>query len=323
MKYDKIVGNETLLESTLNNGMVKEREDMIAVMKKVDLKRYPDPKEQEDADVRIKRQVKKAVAPSVGLRDCLKSVAEKFPWSSTKVKFMTTLSFFIQCILGTAFYVLDVYTDIKFSAEMVGNSKKNFGAEMTKCMYIFEGVLDQAIEDCKMQFNKQACMSSIAELKFTSDECFQNEQRFTDNTDWRIAGGVCAAHCIIPFLVSFILWEVIQRGVECCKRTWTKLPIAFVTKWHKYRLEKKLYKNYGWADRNKSPETEEEFEKKKKEYKDEIQTHENVVVLSLVVESSLEASFQVSHITKTPHLYVSKNNLSLSFSSKLSTSCPP
>ena len=36
------------------------------------------------------------------------------------------------------------------------------------------------------------------------------------------------------------------------------------------------------------------YEEEKKKCKDEIEAHENVVVLSLVVESSLEASFQVS-----------------------------
>ena len=184
LKYDKTNQNETLLESTLNIGMVKEREDMIRVMKIVDLQSYPN--QQEDADKRIKRQVKKAVPSSVGLRDCIKSVSENFPWTSSKLKFMTSLSFFIQVILGTTFYGFDVYTDIKFSIEMLENSKKSFGAEMTKCLYKFDGKFDQTIEDCKMQFNKQACMESLAEVKRTSDECVNNEQRFSDTTDCRI-----------------------------------------------------------------------------------------------------------------------------------------
>merc|ERR1711894_461600 len=107
----------------------------------VDKNKYPDGK---DATYRIKRQVKKAVPSSVGLRDCLKSVSEKFPWSSSKMKFMTSLSCFIQVILGTTFYGLDVYTDIKFSGEMMGNSQKNFAADMHKCLYRFEGKFDQA-----------------------------------------------------------------------------------------------------------------------------------------------------------------------------------
>merc|ERR1711946_73868 len=122
--------------------MVKEREDMIEVMKKVDLAGYP--RNQKEAGNRIKRQVKRAVPSSVGLRDCLKSVSDKFPWSSSKMKFMTSLSCFIQVILGTTFYGLDVYTDIKFSVEMLGNAQKNFADDMNKCLYRFEGKFDQA-----------------------------------------------------------------------------------------------------------------------------------------------------------------------------------
>lgn len=209
---------------------------------------------------------------------------------------MTSLSFFIQVILGTTFYGLDVYTDIKFSVDMIENSWKNFGAEMTKCLNKFDGKFDLAIEVCKLHFNKQACMAALAEVRRTSAECFENEQRFTDNIDWRIAGAVCAAHCIIPILASLILWEVIQRGVECCNRSWTKLPIPFVTKFHKFMLEKKLFKNYAWTKRNESKETEKKYEDEKKKCKEDIEAYENVVVLSLVVEASLEASFQVSNV---------------------------
>ena len=210
---------------------------------------------------------------------------------------MTGLSFFIQVVLGTAFYVLDVYSDIKFSLEMYGNAGRNFAAEMTKCHSKFDQLIDLTIEDCKMHFNKLSCMAVLAEAKKTSDECFVNEQRFTDNTDWRIAGAVCAAHCILPFLASFILWELIQVGQEYDWGSWTRLPIAFLTKWRKFMLEKKLYKTHARADRNKNEETQEKYEVDKKKCLDKIEDHENIVVLSLVVESSIEASFQVSPLT--------------------------
>ena len=289
--YDKTEKKETLLEATLNHGMVKEREDMLEVMKIVDLARYPD--DQEEAGNRITRQVKKAVPSSVGLRDCIKSVSDKFPWSSGKLKFMTSVSFFIQVIMGTTFYGLDLYTDIDFSRQMYGNSMKNFAAELTQCQFKFEHYFEQAIQDCKIQFNKQACTEVLAVVKKTSEECFENEQRFTDNTDWRIAGAVCTAHCLLPFLVSFILWELIQVGLPCGWKSWYKMPVAFSTKWRKYTLEKKLYETYARADRNKNETTMKEYEMEKKKCLDKLEEHENIVVLSLVVESSIEASFQV------------------------------
>ena len=63
-----------------------------------------------------------------------------------------------------------------------------------------------------------------------------------------------------------------------------------------FRLEKKLFKNYAWAKRNKNEKTEKKYEEEKKKCKDDIEAHDNVVLLSLVVESSLKASFQVSQI---------------------------
>ena len=210
---------------------------------------------------------------------------------------MTFKSFFIQVIIGTTFYSLDVYTDIKFSLEMYGNSQRNFGAELSKCHFKFDQKFDMAIEDCKMHFNKLACMSALAEAKKTSDECFDNEQRFTNNNDWRIAGAVCAAHCLLPFLVSFILGALIQVGEACSKKSWTKMPIEFTAKWQKFKLEKKLYENYARADRNKNTESHKKYEVEKKKCLDKIEDHENIVVLSLVVESSIEASFQVEQCT--------------------------
>ena len=102
-----------------------------------------------------------------------------------------------------------------------------------------------------------------------------------------------ATHCILPFLASFILWELIMVGQECGWRSWLKMPIAFIAKARKFTLEKDLYDVYAKAGRNENETTYKEYEKKKKECLDKIDDHENIVVLSLVVESSTEASFQV------------------------------
>ena len=230
-KYDKANKKETMLEFTLNNGMIKEREDMIEVMKIVELAKHPD--NQKEAEDRIKRQIKKVVPSSPGRRDCLKSVADKFPWSSSKFWFMTCFNLFIQVILGTTFYGLDVYTDINFSLEMFGKS-------------------------------------------------------------WRIAGAVCIAHCVLPFLASSILWGMIMVNQDRSWKSWTKMPITFTAKCRKFLLKKKLYEVYAREDRNKDTETQKKYEVDKKKCLDKIEDHENIVVLSLVVESSIEASFQVT-----------------------------
>ena len=108
-------GKETLLQSIVDKGMVKVREEVLGVMKKVDLERYPNDKE--DADYRLKKQVQKACSSSIGLRDCIQSIDEKYPWGKLKHKFKVFLSFF-TFFMATMFYGLDIYTDIKFSLDM-------------------------------------------------------------------------------------------------------------------------------------------------------------------------------------------------------------
>ena len=111
---------------------------------------------------------------------------------------------------------------------------------------------------------------------------------------WRIAGAICVAHCVLPFLASFILWELILVDQDCGWKSWTKMPVTFAAKWRKFILEKKLYEVYAREDRNTNAETKKKYETDKKKCLDKIEEHDNIVVLSLVVESSTEASFQVT-----------------------------
>ena len=61
-------------------------------------------------------------------------------------------------------------------------------------------------------------------------------------------------------------------------------------------MDRELYNNYAWEDRNKSEETQKQYEDKKKECMEKLEANENMVVLSLVVESSIESSFQVRDV---------------------------
>ena len=61
-------------------------------------------------------------------------------------------------------------------------------------------------------------------------------------------------------------------------------------------MDRELYNNYAWEDRNKSEETQKQYEEKKKECMEKLEDNENMVVLSLVVESSIESSFQVGDV---------------------------
>ena len=289
LKYDKAQGKETLLQSIVNKGLVKEREEVIYVLKKVDLERYPN--EQEDADYRLKKQVKKACPPSVGLRDCIQSIDEKFPWSHLKHKFMSFLSFFIF-ILGTIFYGLDIYTDIRFSQDMFNNSKRNFTQEISVCRADFEREFSSTINVCRDHFTMTTCLNSLAVVKKIAVDCFENGKRFSDPKDWWIAGTVSVSHCALPILIGITIWGVFQIGQDCNLKSLMNIPLPFVTRWFKFRLEGELYRNYAWSDRNKSQESQSEYESKVSECMENLDVQDQIVNLSLIIESSVEASFQ-------------------------------
>ena len=291
LKYDKEEGTDTLLQSVVNNkGMVKDREEILEVMKKVDLGKHPNPNEQEDAGYRLKKQVQKACSSSVGLRDCIQSIDEKYPWGNLKRKFMVFLSF-VTFFMGTMFYGLDIYTDIRFSLDMFNYAKKNFTEELSLCQTDFEKELSITVDECRTNFNRTNCLNSLAVVKRLADDCFDNEERFTDPNDWWIAGTISSVHCALPILIGFILWGVIQIG-QGCGFSFQNLPLPFVTRWFKFRLDGELYGHYAWPDRNKSPKCQSEYEGKLKQCTENLNSNDQIVNLSLIIESSVEASFQ-------------------------------
>ena len=72
---------ETLLESCLNLGLKAEAEDILDVMQKYE---HHENEDTNEAQGRIKEEVKSAVPSSTGLRDFLKSVGERYPWGRGK-----------------------------------------------------------------------------------------------------------------------------------------------------------------------------------------------------------------------------------------------
>ena len=235
------VDNETLMESILELNLLKEREDTIDVMKKVDAERYTD---RGNAAARIKRQVKKAVPSSIGLRECLRSIDQKFPWGRSKVKTMVTLSFITQVCMGLSFYSADVYTDVIFAMNMYAQSNRNFRAEFVQCHNKFNEEFDQTIETCKMSFDKQECMKSISVIQKRADDCFEDERRFENPNDWRIAEVVCAIHIGLPMLTGLVVWAILLVQENCFRGilySLSKLPLPFVTKIFRFWYDKEMF----------------------------------------------------------------------------------
>ena len=145
---------------------------------------------------------------------------------------------------------------------MFNYAKRNFTEDLSLCQDDFENKFTFTIEVCRDNFNKTECVNSLAVVKKMADDCFDNEERFTDPNDWWIAGTVSSVHCALPILIGFILWGVLQIGQGCGLKSIQNLPLPFVTRWFKFRLDGELYEHYAWPDRNKSPENQTKYEKK-------------------------------------------------------------
>ena len=117
----------------------------------------------------MKNEIKKIVPSSGNLRDCLKSISDKYPWSEGKYKVMLGISFFLQVFRGSFFFGLDVVTDIQFTLDMMTQAKRNFLGDFAKCQHTFENHFDIAIDVCKMQFDKNMCREAIDQVFTTKN----------------------------------------------------------------------------------------------------------------------------------------------------------
>ena len=137
--------------------MLKEREEVLDAMLKVDKERHKKKKDDPEAEYRMKKQVKDAVPSSKGLRDCLQSIEDRFPWSPIKYWFTISMSFLIQVIIGPGFYGLDVYTDIRFTKDMFSQAQRNFTQDFDACTPDFENDIHEVVNYCLTNRTEEVC----------------------------------------------------------------------------------------------------------------------------------------------------------------------
>ena len=290
MNYASYENNnsETLLESCLNLGLKAEAEDILDVMIQNEHHENGDTKE---AQGRIKEEVKSAVPSSIGLRDFLKSVGERYPWSHGKQYAMNTISC-LTLIIAIGFYFFDIATDVLFSKDMFSKSKKNFYVERVKCREDFHDEFNSAIMDCHVQFEPTICMETLTLVKKALQDCYENEERFSQPNEWYVAGMVSAVHVGLSIVIALITGAAINFGRECEVSYITNLPLPIITKFNRFLWDLDLHENFAWSCRNTNSETEKTYQDKKKQIDDEISAYEHIVNLSLIIEASIEASFQ-------------------------------
>ena len=243
-------------------------------------------------EYKIIRKIKSMLPSSVGLRDSIRSVRDRFKWSLGMFWFMLVRSFILEVILGTGLYFLDLYTDLQFTFYLFGQSERNFTAEIEKCTPEFHAEFAMTKKSCEPGVNFEAyeCLELVRSVKLIADECFTSDDRFEKSGDWKVVGIISACHCALPILVSIITWMFSSNWRLCNRRSLLTFPLPFVTKMYQFHYTRKLFKTYtkdrrGEEDRSK-------FELNRGKWMNKIRNHEAVVNLSLLIEASIESSFQ-------------------------------
>ena len=287
----------SLLQFIINKGtaMLKEREELLTLMVKIDRHRYPN--DLKNSEFRVRELLKVGLPPSKGLEECIESLSTRYPWGKDQMWFVRLLSVFKNIIIGWGVYFLDVGTDLNFSMDMFENSKRNFTEELESCLPLLSILMGKADNICKDSVSAPNCSSALKHVEQQRKICFETGKRFDDSYEWKLAGIVSVIHCVVPFLFSFLVFLIFcishkkmkdsnKNYKYRCYNIFTKMPLPFISKFFKTVIEWKLY------SLNTNQDKTEEKEKKKQTLLEELEMQEEITVLSMVIESSLEACFQ-------------------------------
>ena len=95
-------------------------------------------------------------------------------------------------------------------------------------------------------------------------------------------------HVGLSVITALIVWAAVDFGREYEACFIVNLPIPIITKVYKFICDIHLFKN----EHNRKNISEKEYQDEKKRIVDKISAYETVVNLSLIIEASVEASFQ-------------------------------
>ena len=114
-------GKKTLLEYINEQGMIKEREELIQLLIKIDHFRY---KDRSKSKRRIIKILRAGIRSSKGLKDSIESVQANYSWENGKIAFKCFWSVFYNILFGWSLYASDVVSDVYFY-QSLGQSGNN------------------------------------------------------------------------------------------------------------------------------------------------------------------------------------------------------
>ena len=197
------------------------------------------------------------------------------------------------------FFGGDVGTDLKFTVNMADNVIANdSNVKNITCRTTFREQFQNTTNICDDSFEigecKNALLKSLDILQ--SEDCTENSNRFSNRNEWYLIFQIGLVHLMMPFIVAFITWVVIEQG-RWSKTSIFRLPIPIFTVPYKFYYDKQMIEIMATPDRDDNEETRKKYEKAKEAVQKKLDSLETTVNLSKIVESAVESRFQFFYQT--------------------------
>jgi len=288
-------GSEELLEETVedteqnvikflvdNELALKEREELVDLFKTIEDKAS---KPMCKSKHRVKTIYKSKLETSPGLVQNLETINRKYPITAGK---KCVLSFVSVCayLFGVALYGYDVTTDVLFTRNMYRKSmsssngssckgdlyEKNFGLQ--------DGFNCSNFDDCKKYIN---------DIHEKMEDCSMKDSRFNETEKHNFYNEIyliSLAHCIILPVVSVLVFVamIYYKKKDTFRQLLWKFPNPLITKMKILKLNWELYK----LESERTDDDEKVGAKKR-----EIENQRDYENFSVILEASLESSFQM------------------------------
>ena len=111
------VGGRTLLQYIADHGMIKEREELLELLIKIDKFRNKGNFIEKESKKRIIKILRSGIKPSKGLKEAIDSLQNRYSWSYGRMIIMSIIFAVLNIGVGGSLYILDVYTDILGATE--------------------------------------------------------------------------------------------------------------------------------------------------------------------------------------------------------------
>ena len=274
----RVLDNRSLLEHIVHLNLIKQREELLDVLDKIDRARYPQPHHRAGSKRRLTQQLKLGLQSSEGLVSCIQALHMRYRWSKGRVRGRQLISVIKNIIFGWTMFFLDLGTDTAFTVSMYWNSLRDCKQEIEECKGEFVSAISKIPDYCNTTATFFKCQKLYDNITVSGHACHDDSQcRFEEPQQWRTMMYVSLAHCIAPILTSIAVFIIVE--MEDLYKVF-KMPNPCITKCHRMVLEFKVFEMLG----------KDEFIDGK--HLDKMEANENCVVMSMIIEAVVESSFQ-------------------------------